>query len=333
MPNNNFNWPVPGNEKIINYLNQIIKNNNLGHGYLFYGPPGLGKSKIAHYFISSIFCLSEQNKPCGTCSHCQQIQKNIHPDIIIIKPNEDKKNITIEQIRQMRSQVQTGSFMNSYRAVIVRSANSLSTSASNAMLKILEQPLAKTVFVFIADSLTNIPATVISRLQLIKFNPIPVKIIRQDLINQGIESEQAFELASLSAGFPGRISKFISTPSNLDNYKQKISDILDAISGNINSRFLIIEKIASQNKSHQSRLDADDFLDNLLSIIRDFLMIKSMSAAHISNKWAQIRLSSIQSAFSTKKLINISEKINTTKKHIKQNVNLRLALENLMLKF
>ena len=97
-----FNWQIIGHKPIISYLQAMISNNTLGHAYLFYGLNGLGKNTLAQYFIKSIYCCSNQS-PCDSCAHCRQIVRQIHPDIIYLEGQPGKKNITIEQVRQVKA--------------------------------------------------------------------------------------------------------------------------------------------------------------------------------------------------------------------------------------
>ena len=106
-----FKWPVIGHEKIQNYLQNSILNNKLANAYLFIGPEGVGKKAILDYFICSLECYSQEktdNKkhliPCDDCVHCEQIKKNIHPDVVTIEKESNKTTISIEQIRQLQSQ-------------------------------------------------------------------------------------------------------------------------------------------------------------------------------------------------------------------------------------
>ncbi|MFH1890365.1 MAG: DNA polymerase III subunit [Candidatus Kuenenbacteria bacterium] len=328
-----FNWPIIGHKKIIDYLQTVIQNDRVNHGYLFYGQNGLGKNKVADYFIKSIFCLSQDIKPCGTCSHCGQLQKAVHADVIYLDKDEDKKNITVEQVREMREKVQHSSFLNSYKMVVIRDANALSLSASNAMLKILEEPTGKTVFILIAENLKNIPETVISRVQAIEFLPVARTEIERYLISIGKGKEEAYEFSRLSAGLPDRILKLIEHKKIVAEYKDKIRKIVENLLGDINNRFNLIEKLAGQNKSESAKVEAEIFLDNLTMLVRDSFLLKNMCFNQAANVWLQDKLSDMGNKYDNLKFVQILEKIKRTKEYIRRNVNLRLALENLMLEF
>jgi len=327
------NWPLVGNQRIVDYLETVIENDTLNHAYLFYGASGLGKTLAANYFIQKIFCEAKSQRPCGSCVHCRQILKKVHPDIIYLACGEDKKNITVEQIREVRSKLQRGSFLNSHKVALIKEANSLSLAASNAMLKILEEPTKKTIFIFLSTDLNNIPATILSRLQTIKFLPVAMSEIENHLKNIGKSKDEAYELARLSAGFPGRIIPLTHHPKLLTEYKKEIETTLSALMGDINSRFGLVERLAAQDKSQQAKKNSRVFLANLSALIRDCLLIKNMLFDKVVHLWLATKLSTLASSYSSAQLSSILTKIKETDGYIEKNVNLRLALENLVLEF
>ena len=103
MKNSNFNlsWPLIGNNQVVEFLTKILAKDNPAGSYIFAGPADLGKTTVANFFAQSLVCLSRRGvSPCGRCPACLQAQKGLHGDITLIKRNRDKKNISIEQIRE-----------------------------------------------------------------------------------------------------------------------------------------------------------------------------------------------------------------------------------------
>ncbi len=328
-----FNWPVIGHQPIVNYLQTVIANNSLNHAYLFYGPDNLGKSLVADYFIKSIYCLSQGLSPCNSCLHCRQVNKSVHPDVIFLTKTEDKKNITIEQVREARSKIQRSTFLNSHKVILISDAYTLSLAASNALLKILEEPTKQTIFIFLSPTLKNIPATILSRLQIIKFLPVPAKELEHHLIQQGINKNQAYELSHLAAGFPGQILPLINHPKLLIEYKNEYKELLLNISTDLNTRFSLIEQLAAQANSASSKLNSKQFLSKLSSLIHDALLLKNMCFDKITHIALKTPLLTLSNKYSSLHLASLLVKIKLTHRYIDQNVNLRLALENLMLEF
>lgn len=328
-----FNWPIIGHQKIVDYLQTVIANNSLSHAYLFYGPDSLGKSLVADNFIQSIYCIGQGDLPCGSCQHCRQVIKGIHPDLIYLTREQDKKNITVEQVRAARSQLQHGTFLNSHKLILIRAAHTLSLPAANALLKILEEPTAKTLFVFLSPTLKNIPATILSRLQLIKFLPVPAAVQQDHLISRGLPKRLAHELASLSAGFPGRVLPLLNHPKLLAEYKHNYQELLKIISSNLNTRFALVDKLAAQANSAATKSNSKQFLERLLSLLHDALLLKNMCFDKITHAYLKPELAKLADKYSSLKLANLLAKTKLTNQYIDQNINLRLALESLMLEF
>lgn len=328
-----FNWPVIGHQKIINYLQSVVARKSPNHAYLFYGAPGLGKNLVADLFVKSLFCTSTAAKPCGACAHCRQLAAGVHPDVINLVRAEDQKNISVESVRAARSQIQNSSLLNAYKVLFIREAEALSLGASNALLKILEEPSGQTLFIFIAEDLKFLPRTILSRLQVIKFLPVNEDEIEKYLLTQKIERPLARELAAASLGFPGRLWPFIAHPKHFHDHTAKLSLLLQKISSQTNERLRLIEGLAGQSNSETAKNNCREFLSNLLFIVRDSLLLKSGLSSELSYPRLEPDLAFLTRRHSLASLVNILMEIRQTRRYLEQNVNPRLALENLVLSF
>ena len=324
-------WPVIGHQKIVRYLQSVAERHIPNHGYLFYGAPGLGKNLVADFFIKSILCRSGASKFCNTCSDCRQLDRGIHPDVVYLSKAEDKKNINVEEVREARSKIQNSSLLDAYKIMFIRDAETLSIGAVNALLKILEEPVGKTIFVFIAEDIKFLPRTFLSRLQVIKFLPVSHEDIENYLLAKNYSRSEAYELAHLSLGFPGRILPFLGHPKNLNEHKEKISDILRKLSGSVNERFRLVEQLAGQNNSEPTKINVRQFIHSFSALTRDALLIKSACTDKITHHWLRNELSVFSSKYSSGKIVRLLSEAKFTLRFTEQNVNLRLALENLVL--
>lgn len=328
-----FNWPIIGHEKIISYLQNAIAGRRLGHGYLFYGPKGVGKKLTADYFIKSIYCEAAEVRPCHKCAHCHQIDRHIHPDIIYLNREEEKKNISVEQVRAARSRLQRGTFLNSHKIILIDEADSLSLGGANAFLKILEEPLGQTIFIFIAERLKNIPATVLSRLQVIKFLPVPTATTEKYLAREKYSRAESYELAHLAAGLPGQILPFLKHRKILDDHKENFRQILTHLTGDLNSRLSFVGDLSGQAKSISAKLDCYRLLDSLIQILRDALLVKNICFDRIIHTYQRQQLMNFAAHYSLLELASLLNQTKQTRGYLDMNVNPRLALENLMLQF
>lgn len=146
------------------YLQKQIISGTISHAYLFVGPQNTGKLATAEKFAADLFC------ECGKCEICRQIRKKIFPEILFVAPA--KEQILIEQVREIRRFLTKQTIGGSWRVVIVSKAHLLTKQAANALLKTLEEPGKKQVIMLTADRLNNLPETVVSRCQIIKFLPM-----------------------------------------------------------------------------------------------------------------------------------------------------------------
>ena len=153
-----FTWPLVGNFQIIEFLERSIVNDKVAGTYIFNGPDNLGKTTVARYFAQCLLCQNRQsgqgNLPCGQCPSCLQFQvrdqellsgidqeeiADAHGDFHIIKRAKDKKNITVEQVREFINILSMSSFLGFYKIGLIKHAESLSLEGANALLKTLEE--------------------------------------------------------------------------------------------------------------------------------------------------------------------------------------------------
>ncbi|MDO8676627.1 MAG: hypothetical protein Q7K16_03185 [Candidatus Azambacteria bacterium] len=133
--------------KIIDYINNCIKNNTLSHAYIFYGPDEISKRKIAFWFANSIL----KNK-----------DKKFHLDIFSFKP-EASSDITIDLIRQMKKFVSLSPYSGTHKVAIIENAENLNDYAQNAILKIFEEAPVHAIIILCVKTLDSIRETIVSR--------------------------------------------------------------------------------------------------------------------------------------------------------------------------
>lgn len=156
----------------------------LPHALLFIGESGLGKKQFAEKLSAAILCRtpSVDGKACGECRGCQLMQAKTHPDFLMVEPEKTGQMIKIEQIREVLELTSSTSMQSGYRIIIIHPASAMNVYAVNALLKTLEEPPAKTLFILINDTL-RLPATILSRCQKVFFQkPKTIKTI--DLLDQ-----------------------------------------------------------------------------------------------------------------------------------------------------
>ncbi|OGY44232.1 MAG: DNA polymerase III subunit delta' [Candidatus Buchananbacteria bacterium RIFCSPHIGHO2_02_FULL_38_8] len=332
-----FNWPIIGHKNIISYLQGNIVVDKVSHAYLFLGPDHIGKTTLAKYFVNSLVCENLNHKdcaiPCGQCKCCQQVINKIHPDIVWVEREVDekngklRKNISIEQIRELQNRLSLHSFLNSFKIAVINEAEHLSKEAANSLLKVLEEPTPKTVLILLTNSISAMPRTVISRCQVIKFLPVSEVEIINYLAKEGLTKKKAKVLAALAYGRPGLAINYLNEPENLEEYRQKIKDFFLLHQNDITNRLK-----STQSFSDFSSISlAEENLSVWTKILRDLMLINNSSSNFVGHLNFEAELKQLANLYSNKKLVEILDNINMAKTYLRANVNPRLTLENLIL--
>ncbi|MCX6800521.1 MAG: AAA family ATPase, partial [Candidatus Falkowbacteria bacterium] len=176
----NIKWPLIGNDHIFKFLDKQIREKNPAQVYIFSGISNVGKTKTATHFAKSLLCLQEpQEVPCDQCLSCLNItrERNNHSDLYYLKREDDKKNISIEQVRDFIHKISLSSFQNGFKIGIIKNAHYLNINGHNALLKTLEEPNKKVVIILTTSNIDQIPNTVLSRSQVLRFRPVDQNLI------------------------------------------------------------------------------------------------------------------------------------------------------------
>lgn len=154
-------YEIVGQKHIITSLTNQIKNNQVGHAYLFTGTRGTGKTSIAKIFAKAINCPHSHNgNPCNKCEICKSITSGSNVDILEI---DAASNNRVDEIRELREKVKYPPVTCKYKVYIIDEVHMLTDSAFNALLKTLEEPPAYVVFILATTEVQKLPATILSR--------------------------------------------------------------------------------------------------------------------------------------------------------------------------
>lgn len=152
---------IVGQKHIITSLTNQIKNNQVGHAYLFTGTRGTGKTSIAKIFAKAINCPHSHNgNPCNKCEICESITNGTNVDILEI---DAASNNRVDEIRELREKVKYPPVTCKYKVYIIDEVHMLTDSAFNALLKTLEEPPTYVVFILATTEVQKLPATILSR--------------------------------------------------------------------------------------------------------------------------------------------------------------------------
>ena len=166
---------VKGQDHIVKTLKNQVESGRIGHAYLFCGTRGTGKTSIAKIFARAVNCEHPvDGSPCGECSMCRQIAEGASLNVVEI---DAASNNGVENIRDIREQVQYPPTDGRYRVYIIDEVHMLSIGAFNALLKTLEEPPSYVIFILATTEVHKIPITILSRCQRYDFKRISIDTI------------------------------------------------------------------------------------------------------------------------------------------------------------
>ena len=181
----------------------MVQNDRLPHALLLIAPSGSGRRQFADALCGYLICRSDATRPCGQCKQCLLYDSGNHPDVMVLAPEESSKNIKIEQIRRaIQFVAQTSNQADATKLIIIQPAEGLGNAAANSLLKSLEEPPGKTLFILIAEPGANLLPTIRSRCQ-----PVELETAREGLAMAWLTAHSSATTEQLRAALqlaPGR---------------------------------------------------------------------------------------------------------------------------------
>ncbi|MFC1920682.1 ATP-binding protein [Chloroflexota bacterium] len=330
-------WRIIGQEKSVDLLRRGLETGSLSHAYLFTGPAHTGKMTLALNLAQALNCEGAE-RPCNQCNSCRKISEGKYADIRIIAINgsddsaetKQRTEISIDQIREIQHSASLPPFEGTCKVFIIDGAESLSLEAANSLLKTLEEPEERVVFILLAVNEQLLPETVISRCQIMKLSPVSTAEIEVALIEEhNTEPDNARLLARLSHGCPG----WAVTATVDDNLLRQRTEWLDEMVAVINAdsgeRFTYAAQLATQFS--QKRELVYEKLELWLDLWRDLLLIKVDSIGNTTNIDRLDSLSTMAESYSLAQIRDFVKNIQAAGEQLRQNASPRLVLEVLML--
>lgn len=279
---------VSGQNHITETLRNEISSGRLSHAYLFTGSRGTGKTTCAKILAKAVNCLNPQDgSPCNECEICRGIDDGSILDVTEI---DAASNNSVDNIRDLRDEVNFTPAAAKYRVYIIDEVHMLSSGAFNALLKTLEEPPQHVLFILATTEVQKLPATILSRCQRFDFRRIPPEDIAQRLLtvaeneNLQLDNDAALLIARVAdgalrdalsildqcAGYNEPITvKTVGNAAGLlgKDYLFEISDAI--LNGDSSAVLNIIDRL------HSSSCDMERLMSELVNHFRNIMMAKT----------------------------------------------------------
>ncbi len=201
------------------------------HAWVFTGPPGSGRSNAAIAFAQALIC---PNHGCGSCNQCKSAANGSHPDVEVIRT--EGLSIKVDEVRELLGRVAWAPAMSGWRVVVMEDADRLTESAANALLKAIEEPGNRTVWLLCAPTLHDVLPTIRSRCRHLQLVTPATAVVAQVLQNRdGISPVMADFAARVSQGHIGR-ARYLATNESVRNTRSTIMKLPINLAG-ISSAF------------------------------------------------------------------------------------------------
>ncbi|NTW83430.1 MAG: DNA polymerase III subunit gamma/tau [Chlorobiaceae bacterium] len=352
---------ITAQEHITRTIQNSLRLGRLGHGYIFSGLRGVGKTTAARVFAKAVNCrrmiedpeyLQQVTEPCGECESCRDFDAGTSLNIAEF---DAASNNSVDDIRTLRENVRYGPQKGKYRVYIIDEVHMLSIAAFNAFLKTLEEPPPHAIFIFATTELHKIPATIASRCQRFNFKRIPLPDIQKQLKSiceaEGILVEDdALQLVGRKAQGSMRdaqsiLDQVIAFSAENDQggsiTYRGVAELLNYIDDD--HMFAVTDAVYSKDPSKmldvaqfviQNGYDEQDFLEKLIEHLRNLLVVQNLSSTRLVERSDAVRERYQRDAakFSPASVMQMVEFLLQTQKELKFQFEYQFRFELALLK-
>ena len=314
---------ILGHDRVVEVLRRSLRNGKTAHSYLFEGVQGCGRKKTALALIQALFCTGLPDDACGVCSSCRKIEGGNHPDIHLIAPLPDKRDISIEQLRDIQHELSLRPYEAPRKACIIDPAERMSVNAANSLLKTLEEPPGNALIILLSENAGMLLATVRSRCQIFRFAPLSPEHVLTLLERNGMTPEAAALVAPMAGGSLKRALE-LDNEALVARHEALLSRVSQLTTNRIATVFDAAEELSG------NRDTTVEMLDMLISFFRDAVHLGAGNS-DIVNRSARPAIESLATQRSLPRNLELLECIYETRRAVQRNANPKLSLDHLFM--
>ena len=313
---------IVGQEQALQVLQRALTGTRLAHAYLFHGPSGVGKKHAALQFTKALYCQSAATDACEACLPCRKIAAGNHPDVLLVAPEDT--TLKIEQIRALQHRLAYKPYEAQRTTILLDGCEYLTPPAANALLKTLEEPPAGTLLILLTGNKAALPLTIISRCQLVRFQPLAPMHLYTILTQQGIDTATATLASTL---LEGRVDRFYHEDfTHTLALRQRTLAMLEDISLHKGMTwFLRARQIASK------REQCEELLHWLMLLCRDLTILKVAPNAPVYNHDFRVELTTLAHRLSLECLFAVFALLKQLRTYLGFNGNPQLIFEQCLI--
>jgi DNA polymerase-3 subunit delta' len=361
---------IIGQQAVKDRLIRSVKEGRISHAQLFLGPQGSGSLAMAVAYAQYICCSNKgETEPCDQCSSCIKYNKLVHPDLHFVYPVALSKDIRtssdviaewrsaflnnpyislfnwFEQLNAENKQAIIGveesgdilrklsltTYEAEYKIMIIWQAEKMNQAAANKLLKILEEPPDKTLFLLICENEEQLLRTIVSRTQLIKINKIKDEELAEALVaNNEVSAEAAQKIAHLADGNYAEALLLISENENAAQNLASFQKLMRAsLKFDPKAVMAWIDEVAAAGRERQK-----NFLNYALHIMRESLVLNYADASLIKlGADEQDFVKKFSPFIHASNVERFIEELNTAYYHMERNANAKILFMDLAFKF
>ncbi len=311
-----------GHEKAREVLLRMLNQTQLPHAMLFIGPEHVGKTTLMVALIKSLF---ETDRPLEVIPDVVTLERESDP-----KTEKMKSNLSVEQIREFTARLSMSPMLGSWKVGFIQEAERLSIAAANALLKTLEEPKGKTLMLLRASTVKDLPATIVSRCQIIRLYSVSTATITQALMKRGLGKPDAHRLAVRSFGRPGLAIDSVASSKLQAEVDVRTNTFLELLGSSTSKQFGAVTHLVS--KDEQNKMDELTELLNVWEpILRDILLTQNGCAHLRVHEDKLVEIDRLATTYSARTVRMLLERMHIIRRAIPSHVNAHLSLEHLFL--
>ena len=329
-----------GNVGVKSRIGRAIEEGRAPHAFLIGGPSGSGKSVLATEIAAAINCErrldSGASLPCGGCNSCRRIYEGNFTDVKILEKRKDKATLGVDPIKDFRADMFLSATESRYKVYIIDDAESMTTEAQNALLKVLEEPPEGVFILLLAKECDRILTTIKSRTQYIamtRFSEVEIEGFllerSEEARRLARENKEKFKGAIMSSDGRLGLALALVDPKASEENEQKRRETLALIDA-VTRRSGFGELYSAVNTLPQKRVELTEALESVISLLRDLILVKESKECAVIFFTSREVAEEYSARLDEKRLFLLYDAFSEALEYCQKNANVSNLLMNLL---